>query len=360
MSFNIIEFLRKAIDVGASDVHLRVGERPSVRLDSMIVKYDEMPLLTEEDIYNAVDVMVPEHLTYKAKTAPDLDFSYEIKGESRFRVNLSRQVDKPALVLRLIPYEIKTLRELNMPKIIEEFAKFKNGLVLITGATGSGKSTTIAALINMININDASHIVTIEDPIEFVFTNKRSIISQRQIGLDTATFTEGIKYSLRQDPDVIFIGEVRDQDTVVSALTAAETGHLVFATIHTNDAVSTVNRVVNMFEPSNRDFVRNQLAGSLRGTISQKLIPLASGKGRRAACEVLISTPTIKDYIEKGQLDDIYHLSKTGVSSGLITMNNALYEMHRAKLITEESALAYSNNKPELEQMMRGVYQGSK
>ncbi|MDR1327475.1 MAG: PilT/PilU family type 4a pilus ATPase [Heliobacteriaceae bacterium] len=358
MEFNITEFLKKAVASNASDVHLQAGERPAVRIDSNIVKVD-MPALSEQDISNVYETLLPPHLKPHLKEFFDLDFAYEIPGVSRFRVNLSRQLGKGALAIRTIPYDIKKINELCLPESIEQFASLNNGLVLITGPTGSGKSTTIASLIDYINEYYPKHIITVEDPVEFIFTNKKSIISQRQLLIDTPSFQDGIKYALRQDPDVIFVGEIRDRITVESALKAAETGHLVFATIHTNDAVQTVNRIVNMFDPSDRDFIRLQVAAILRGTISQKLIPLKSGSGRRPACEVLVATPTVKDFIEKDELESIYDLVKKGSFNNMITMNSSLFRLYEQDLISEEAAISYSDNKTELQQMMRGVYHGT-
>ncbi len=356
--FDIIGFLKKAVVIGASDVHLQVDEHPAVRVDGKILKVD-MPILSEYELSYAYDELLPAHFKGKVNSVFDLDFAYEIKGISRFRVNLSRQLGKSALVIRTIPYNIKKVVELNLPESIEQFATLNNGLVLVTGPTGSGKSTTIASLIDYININYPKHIITIEDPVEFIFTNKRSIVSQRQVLIDTPSFPNGIKYALRQDPDVIFIGEIRDKETVTAALKAAETGHLVFATIHTNDAVQTVNRIVNMFEPSDRNFVRDQLAAILRGTISQKLIPISNGSGRRPACEVLVVTPTVKDFIEKDKLEEIYELVKKGSFNNMITMNTSLYRLVEQEFISEETALSYSDNKNELQQMFRGVFHGT-
>jgi twitching motility protein PilT len=214
-------------------------------------------------------------------------------------------------------------------------------------------------MIEEINTTRACHIITIEDPIEFIFNNKKCIISQRQILLDTASFPDGVKYALRQDPDVIFIGEIRDRETISAALKAAETGHLVFATIHTNDAVQTINRIINMFEPSDRDFVRSQLSQVLRGTVSQKLLPLKTENGRVPACEVLVVTPTVKDFIEKDKLEEIYELVKKGSFNNMITMNSSLYRLYEQGLVSDEVALAYSDNKQELQQMFRGVYHGT-
>lgn len=357
-TFDIVMFLKKAVVIGASDVHLQVGEHPVLRVDGKILKVD-MPYLSQDDIESAYNEMIPAHCSGKLNDFFDLDFAYEIQGISRFRVNFSRQLGKGALVIRTIPYNIKRIAELKLPESIEQFATLNNGLVLITGPTGSGKSTTIASLIDYVNSNYPKHIITIEDPVEFIFSNKKSIVSQRQVLIDTPSFPDGIKYALRQDPDVIFIGEIRDRETVTSALKAAETGHLVFATIHTNDAIQTVNRIVNMFEPSDREFVRSQLAQVLRGTVSQKLLPLINETGRRPACEVLVVTPTVKDFIEKDKLDEIYELVKKGSFNNMITMNASLYRLYEQELITEETALAYSDNKNELMQMFRGVFHGT-
>lgn len=357
-NFDIVMFLKRAVAAGASDVHLQVGEYPVVRINGKITKIN-MPVLTEDDIENAFATLVPMHLKDKIKTVFDLDFAYEIEGHARFRVNFSRQLGKGALVIRTIPYNIKKISELMLPESIEQFATLNNGLVLVTGPTGAGKSTTIASLIDYINTNYPKHIITIEDPVEFIFTNKKSIVSQRQLLIDTPSFPDGIKYALRQDPDVIFVGEIRDRITIEAALNAAETGHLVFATLHTNDAIQTVSRIVNMYEPTDRDFVRKQLAQVLRGTVSQKLLPINNDTGRRPACEVLVSTPPVMDFIEKNKLEEIYDLVRKGSYNSMITMNSSIYRLYEQGLVTEEVALEYSDNKVELQQMFRGVYHGT-
>ena len=356
--FDIDSFLKKAVSIGASDVHLRVDERPMVRKDGEIIKID-MPPLTEENLTEILNALIPKTVKTRAQSAFDLDFSYEIKGVSRFRINMSRQLGKSALVIRNIPYTIKKFEELNLPLAVEQFAHLNNGIVLITGATGSGKSTTIASLIDFININYPKHIITIEDPIEFIFTNKKSVVSQRQVEIDTASFPDGVKYAMRQDPDVILIGEIRDKETIVSALKASETGHLVFATLHTNDAIQTVNRIVNMFEPQDRHYIRSQLASTLRGTISQKLLNKANGEGRILACEILVATPTVKDFIIKDELEHIYDLVKKGSFNDMLTMNMSLFKLVEKELITQEEAMSKSDNKNELQQMFKGVYQGT-
>ena len=285
---------------------------------------------------------------------------YEVKGCSRFRVNYNRQLGMPALVIRNIPYDIPKLEELALPKTLDNIVQQQNGIVLVTGPTGSGKSTTIAALINKINQTAARHIVTIEDPIEYVYESAKSIVSQRQVEVDTKSYADGIKYSLRQDPDVIFIGEIRDKDTMSAALKAAETGHLVFSTLHTNDAVQTINRVVNMFEESNRQIVRKQLAETLRATIAQKLVYSNKMKKRFPACEIMVVTSTIKDYLNKDNPDAIYDILRESSMDDMMSMNESLVQLVQKGLISEEDALENSNDVSELEKVFRGVYQGTK
>lgn len=356
--FYIEDFLRQAVSVGASDAHICEGERPAIRVSGQIMRIN-LPPLTAEDMEFTIRTVSPQHLKDRITRFFDIDFSYEIPGCSRFRVNMSRQLGKTAMVIRAIPYYIKTFKELYLPPTLEEFAAFNNGLVLVTGPTGSGKSTTIASLIDYINASVAKHIVTIEDPVEFIFSNKKSIVSQRQLLIDTPSFSDGVKYALRQDPDVIFIGEIRDRETVESALKAAETGHLVVSTIHTNDSVQTVARIINLFDPNERPFVRSQIANTLRGTISQKLVPSADGSTRLPATEVLVVTPTVKDFILKDELEQIYELVKNGSFNNMTTMNMSLYKLYSEEKITKETALTYSDNRPELEQLMRGIYHGT-
>lgn len=356
--FEINSFLAKAISKGASDVHLRIDEHPVIRKDGKIIKID-MPKLKEDDFNNILNVIMPRNIRSKAGTEFDLDFSHEIKGVSRFRVNLSRQLNKSAIVIRNIPYTIKNIEDLNLPISVEQYANLNNGLVLVTGPTGSGKSTTLASLLDYINGNYPKHIITVEDPIEFVFTNKKSIVSQRQVGVDTPSFPDGVKFAMRQDPDVILIGEIRDRETAESALKAAETGHLVFATLHTNDAVQTVNRIINLFDPSDRLFIRSQLAGILRGTVAQKLVNNKDGDGRHPACEIMVCTSTVRDFIVKDELEKIYDLVRKGSFNEMITMNMSLYKLIEKDVITHEEALDKSDNRNELLQMIKGVYHGT-
>ena len=356
-TFNVRNFLKQAVKIGASDIHLHVGERPVLRKDGKMVKID-MPYLDNEDMERSIITLLPSFDFNEIKKNMDLDFSYELPSISRFRVNLSKQLGHFALVLRVISFNIRQVSELNLPMVIQNFADLNNGIVLVTGPTGSGKSTTLASIIEHINVKYPKHIVTVEDPIEYMFANKLSIISQRQVEIDTASFNDGIKYALRQDPDVILIGEIRDRETATAALKAAETGHLVLASLHTNDATQTINRIINMFEPQDRDLIRDQIANTVRGIVAQKLVKVARGEGRRPIVEIMVSTPTIKDYIIKNKLDDIYSLMKSG-TDGMTTMNASLFKLLQEGIITQDYALEASDNKNEFNQMLRGVFSGT-
>lgn len=357
-TFDINAFLTSAVKEGASDVHLRIDEVPVVRVDGKIFK-KKLPPVKEKDISRVLNTILPKYLRTKIQSAFDLDFSYEIKGVSRFRINMGRQLGNTSLVFRIIPYEIPTFKELRLPPVLDNFSKFNNGIILVTGPTGCGKSTTIAALIDLINQREQKHIITIEDPIEYIYSNKKCIITQRQVEIDTMTFPDGVKYALRQDPDVILIGEIRDIETMTSALKASETGHLVIASLHTNDAIQTVNRIVNMFDVKDREHIRKQLAETLRGSISQKLLPIKESHGRIPACEIMVVTPTIKDFIVRDELEQIYDLVKKGSYSDMITMNMSLLQLIKEGMITQEKALEVSDNKVEMGQMLRGAYHGT-
>lgn len=357
--FDIISFLKSAVSAGASDEHLMVGYPPFVRKNGFI-KRTNLPVLKKDDLYRAVKEIIPNSVQDKISTITDLDFMYEIKGHSRFRVNFNKQIGQPALVIRNITYNIPELKDLSLPDILNSIVQYPNGIILVTGPTGSGKSTTIASLINQINLTYAKHIITIEDPIEYIFSSKKSIISQRQVGVDTDSFNSGIKYALRQDPDVIFIGEIRDKETMEAVLKASETGHLVLATLHTNDAVQTINRIVNMFDESNRFLIRKQLSETLRATIAQKLVYSEQDNKRYPACEIMVVTSTIKDYITKDNTEEIYELLRDNTVDSMISMNSSLALLTNKGCITEKEALNSSNDEAELEKIFRGVYQGTK
>ncbi len=358
-NFNIKSFLRSAVASGASDEHLKEGLVPYLRLNGFIKKTN-LPILTNDDMEKSLKEILPSNIKDSFHTKSDLDFMYELENCSRFRINYNRQMGKHALVIRNIPYTISTLENLELPSILNKITEYQNGIVFITGPTGCGKSTTLASLINKIGNKHAKHIITIEDPIEYIFNSTKSIISQRVVGTDTESFSNGAKYALRQDPDIIFIGEIRDKETMEVALKAAETGHLVFTTLHTNDAVQTINRVVNMFDESNRFLVRKQLAETLRATIAQKLVYSEEKQKRYPACEVLVSTSTIKDYIIKDNTEEIYELIKNNKIEDMITMNLSLAKLVSEGLITEEEALLNSNDKEELQKIFRGIYQGTR
>ena len=357
--FNIIQFLKSAVATGASDEHLKVGYAPYIRKNGFI-KRTNLPELTKEALDKAVIEVAPHAVKDSILSLCDLDFMFEIKGCSTFRVNYNRQLGQPAMVIRNITYNIPKLHELSLPDILHTFVEYQNGIILVTGPTGSGKSTTIASLINQININSPKHIITIEDPIEYIYSSKKSIVSQRQVGVDTKSFSDGIKYALRQDPDVIFIGEIRDKETMEAALKASETGHLVLSTLHTNDAVQTINRIVNMFDESNRFLIRKQLSETLRATIAQKLVYSEAEKKRFPACEIMVVTSTIKDYITKDCTEEIYELLRDNTVDNMISMNTSLALLTDRGCISEEEALGSSNDEAELEKMFRGVYQGTK
>ena len=356
--YTIDSLLKKAIDLGASDLHFIVGEVPSFRIDGKIIK-SKLPPVTDDDMMEAIDTMAPVSMRDKIFRSYDSDFPYEIENVSRFRVNLAMSFGYHSMTVRMIPFDIPSLDDLNLPKNLEKLTHFDNGIVLVTGATGSGKSTTIASILNHINHTQKKHIVTIEDPIEYVYKSQKAIFTQRQIGIDTSNYIDGLKFALRQDPDVILIGEIRDMETVQSALHAAETGHLVFATLHTFNAIQTINRILSFFPPSERDAVRSQFANVFRGSISQKLLPKIDSKGRIPAIELLISTPTIKDFILKDELEEIYKLVQKGSYEDMITFNMSLNELCKKNLVGKDVALEHSDSPNELMQLLRGVYSGS-
>lgn len=349
--FDINNFLRKAVSIEASDIHLHVDESPLVRKNGSIMK-TTLPLLTESDLIKAFKIIAPEKYRNDIEEIMDLDFVYEIPGVSRFRVNYNKQLNNPSFVIRIIPFKIKSFEELHLPENIKHLLSANNGIVLITGPTGSGKSTTLAAIIDWFNSNYSKHILTIEDPVEYIFKSKKSVVSQRQVGVDTATFADGLKYALRQDPDVILIGEIRDRATAEAALKAAETGHMVFSTLHTNDAVQTITRIINMFEKNDRDNVKGQLAEVLRGTVAQKLVYSKKMNKRFAAMEVMAMTSTVKDYIKKDNIEAIYQL--LGANQGdMLSMNESLYKLVEDEKLTQEEALTYSNSPDELGRTFR-------
>ena len=358
MEFNFHEFLIKAQKANASDLHFREGKAPSLRVDGKIIKTNLKPLI-EADFENILSKIARKDILEKIRVSNNVDFTYEIPEFSRYRVNYCKDLGLPKLTLRVIPYEIPTLDELNLPRYLSEFTKINNGIILVTGPTGSGKSTTLASMVDLINKEQQKHIITIEDPVEFLYTDKKSLITQRGLGTDTEDFESGIKYALRQDPDVILVGEIRDRETLEAAIEASETGHLVISTMHTNSCIQTLNRILGFFDDNASPLVVQRVVNTLRAIVSQKLLPKAQG-GLAAAVEIMSVTPAISDYLSKNQFDDIYSLMQRSKTPALITMTSSIYALLKHGIITQDTALNYSDNKNELEQMIRGIYHGAK
>lgn len=353
--FQIKTFLKRAVASNASDIHLMCGEAPFIRKNGQMIRVTHPPLERVE-LTNALLEIAPAALLPSFNVMKDIDFMYEIPGCSRFRVNYCRGLGMPEVVIRVIPYNIEPLSSLGLPETISNFKNLKNGIVLVTGPTGSGKSTTLAALIEEINTQSAKHIITIEEPIEYVYKSKKSRVTQRAVGTDTESFADGLKYALRQDPDVILVGEIRDRATMEIALKAAETGHLVLATLHTNDAVQSINRIINMFDVSNRDLVRKQVADTLRATVAQQLVYSEKDQKRYPACEIMVVTSTIKDYIIKDNQDEIYELIAQNTTDGMVSMNESLLKLVEEDKISQDEAFAASSEPEELSKKFRGAY----
>lgn len=341
-----------AAEQKASDLFFKEGSPPTVRVNGKIIQLD-MPALTVDQVRDmAYSVMTHEQIS-RFERRHELDLAFTIEGVSRFRANMYQQRGTMGMVLRLIPLGIYSLDDLGMPPVISDLCTHRQGLVLVTGPTGCGKSTTLAAMIDMINTNRHCNIVTIEDPIEFVHQDKQAIVSQREVGIDTESFTDALKYVVRQSPDVILIGEMRDIETMHVALAASETGHLVLSTIHTTSASETMDRVINMFPPHEKPQICLRMANCLRGIVSQKLLPRADGIGRIAAVEVMVATPTISKLVEEGRASQLYAAIGEGGFWGMQTMNQCLVRYFKDGLISEEEAFFNAGNLTELKQMLR-------
>ncbi len=331
---------------------------PVMRKDGLMVP-TKLPPVSEHDLLELAKQIIPPRLLPRVKNSFDFDFGFEFEGMARFRVNLLHEMGRLGMVLRLIPLTIPTLDELGHPAVMERFTEFNQGLVLVTGPTGSGKSTTLASILNTINHKQSKHIVTLEDPVEYVYQNVQCVVTQRELGQDTDSFPNGVKYALRQDPDVILIGEMRDRETMLAALHAAETGHLVFSTLHTIDSVQTINRIINAFEPYEREPIRHQIAGVLQGTISQRLVRRVEGSGRLAVAEIMVVSPAIRDYIMREEMGEIYQMFQSGEFEGACSLNHSLFRAYRNNFISAEEALDVSENPSELQQMLRGAFHGT-
>ena len=348
-------FLKMAVAQEVSDIHIRVGYPPIFRFNGEMM-FTQMGTVSKEQIMRFLHRFVSEEIKAQLDAKMDLDFSFEVQGLARFRVSYLHEMDNPALVLRVVKMKIPEFSELGLPSALLKFTKMNKGLVLVTGPTGSGKTTSLASLLNYLNRYQSQHVITLEDPIEFVYKNERSVFTQRQLGIDTASFAAGIKYALRQDPDTILVGEMRDRETIQAALHAAETGHMVFSTLHTIDAVQTIGRIINQFEPHERETVRLQLASVLAGTVSQRLARRLDGRGRVPITEIMFVTSTVKDYIEKNQIEDIYQLMSDSKNDELVSMNKCLLDAYNAEKISYDEALEISEQPHELGMMLKGVY----
>jgi twitching motility protein PilT len=354
MELNFIELLKKLLDLGGSDLHLTVGIPPAVRVDGAIQQLDEFPALTSKDTRTLIYSVMTDAQKHKFEEEHEMDFSFGIKGLSRFRANVFMQKGAVAGVFRVIPYKILTFEQLGLPQVVRDLTKKPNGLILVTGPTGSGKSTTLATMIDTINQERKEHIITIEDPIEFVHNHKMCVVNQREVFADTKSFSNALKYSLRQDPDVVLVGELRDLETIETALRVAETGHLVFATLHTNSAIQTINRIIDVFPPHQQQQVRTQLSFVLEGVLCQTLLRKASGKGRVMAMEILIPTPAIRNLIREDKLHQIYSQMQLGQSThGMQTLNQSLFNHYTSGAITLDAAIEKSTNPDELIQMFQ-------
>ena len=357
MAVQLRQVLETAVRSGASDVHLKVGRPPMFRVDGRLVPLRNGEKATPQDLVSvAREIMSPSQAAYFEENH-EVDFAYGLPGLGRFRVNLFQQRGSVGVVLRVIPIGVKTLQDLHLPKILEKVAREQRGLVLVTGTTGSGKSTTLASMIDFINKERTCHIMTIEDPVEFLIEDRRSIINQREIGVDTRSFSNALRGALRQDPDVILVGEMRDFETIETAITAAETGHLVVSTLHTVDAAETIHRIISAFPPYHQKQVRLQLASVLKAVISQRLVPRADGLGRVPALEVMISTGLVRECISDEQrtaeLTEV--IAKGSVSYGMQTFDQSLMQLVKSGLVKYEEALKNVSNPDDFALRFRGI-----
>ncbi len=350
---NVDTLLRLMFEKGASDLHVTAGAPPMLRIDGIMVptEYEKLrPEMTQQLIYS----ILTDEQKEKFEKDNELDLSFGVEGVGRVRMNVFQQRGAVASVMRNIPTNIRTFEDLKMPKVVQDIVKLPKGLVLVTGPTGSGKSTTLAAMLDWINANQQHHIITIEDPIEYVHAHKSCVVNQREVGTDTHTFTSALKYALRQDPDVILIGEMRDLETINAALTIAETGHLVFATLHTVDAIQTINRIIDVFPSGQQQQVRTQISFTLQAVISQQLIPKAQSAGRVVAMEILIPTPAVRNLIREEKIHQIYSAMQTGTEFGMQTMNQALFELYHKQLVSYNEIFSRTLDPKELLRMVKG------
>lgn len=350
---NLYQLLQTMLEKGASDLHITTGCPPQIRLDGDLVPLNSPPL-GPADTKQLIYSILTDAQKHKFEEENELDLSFGLKGLARFRANVFMQRGAVAAALRVIPFKIKTFDELGLPPVILELTKKPRGLILVTGPTGSGKSTTLAAMIDRINSENQGHIITIEDPIEYLHPHKKCLVNQREVNSDTKSFKSALKYILRQDPDVVLVGEMRDLETIEAALTIAETGHLTLATLHTNSCAQTINRVVDVFPPYQQPQVRAQLSFVLEGVVCQQLLAKANGSGRVMALEVMVPNAAIRNLIREDKVHQIYSTMQTGQSKfGMQTMNQALFDLYQKRLITQEDAITRSSVPDEMIQMLQ-------
>jgi twitching motility protein PilT len=357
MAMSIDDLLRRAVENKASDLHLKVGNHPYLRVDGLLAAQTDVPRITPEEMLSMAFSMMTNRQKQKFKETAELDMAYGVAGLGRFRVNVFQQRGNVGMVLRVIPTKIRTIDELNLPGVIDKICEEQRGLVLVTGTTGSGKSTTLAAMIDSINSSRSDHIITIEDPIEFLHRDKKGFVNQREVEVDTANFSTALRAALRQDPDVILVGEMRDLETISTALLAAETGHLVFSTLHTLDATETIQRIIAVFPPPEQKQIRLQLASTLKAVVSQRLVRRADGAGRAPAVEVMIGTAYIRDcIINPDKTRMIHEAIAAGTSQyGMQTFDQSLYELFSKQLITYEEAMIRASNPDEFKLRVQGI-----
>jgi twitching motility protein PilT len=352
MPINLRALLEEMIEKDASDLHIVAGERPKLRIDGDITNASTDDVLTPKDTLSLAYSVLTENQKKRFETENELDFSFGIQNLARFRGNCFKQRGCVSLVIRQIPFNVRTFEDLGLPPIVAKLAEKPRGLVLVTGPTGSGKSTTLAAMIDKINKELKGHIITVEDPIEFIHRHQQCLVNQREVGTDTNSFAAALKYALRQDPDVVLIGEMRDLETTQSALTIAETGHLAFATLHTNSAAETINRIIDIFPAHQQPQIRAQLAFVLEGVITQTLLQKAKGRGRVMAAEIMVCTPAIRALIRDDKVHQIYSAMQAGKKHGMQTLNDALYQLYMQRDVAKEECLRVSSDPNEFLRMI--------
>jgi len=346
--------LTQVVELRGSDLHLAVGLPPCARVDGSLRPLEGYEPLNGSDIRRMVFAILTQRQRERFEADLELDTSHSIPGLGRFRVNVFLQRDSVGAVMRVIPNQVVPLESLGLPASVAQFAELPRGLVLVTGPTGSGKSTTLASIVDIINARKSLHIMTVEDPIEFLHQHKQSVVNQREVGEDTQSFAQALKHVLRQDPDVILVGEMRDLETISTALTAAETGHLVFATLHTQDAPQSIDRVIDVFPPHQQQQIRVQLASALQGVVCQQLLPKAGSLGRAVACEILVATPGVRNLIREGKTHQIYSAMQAGAQHGMQTMDQSLAQMVRSGKVSMNTALERSANEDDLRRLVAG------